>query len=245
MAIKASDQISIVDVTDAYSVILTSEAFTFVGGTDGVAAGATCSTQVVAYCGTNQCEIVNVNKDNITLPTDSKGNKQMSVVVEGSGSKVVTITFTTTSEISNACEATIPVSVDGIVINKKFSFAVAKAGQKGDQGPQGEQGIQGPQGEQGIQGPQGNAGADAITMSITSSNGTVFKNNSDSTLLTAHVYKAGVEQTIADNGVCGSLGSVKWYEGTSTASLATAKTLTVSAADVTNAVAYTCQLEEA
>lgn len=237
MAIKASDQISIVDVTDAYSVILTSEAFTFVGGTYGVAAGATCSTQVVAYCGTNQCEIVNVDKDNITLPTDSKGNKQMSVVVEGSGSKVVTITFTTTSEISNACEATIPVSVDGIVINKKFSFAVAKAGQKGDQGPQGEQGIQG---------PQGNAGADAITMSITSSNGTVFKNSSESTILTTHIYKAGVEQTIDDNGTCGTLGTIKWYKGTdSTTAVKTGKTLTVSAADVTNAVAYTCQLEEA
>ena len=246
MAIKASDQISIVDVTDAYSVILTSEAFTFVGGTDGVAAGATCSTQVVAYCGTNQCEIVNVNKDNITLPTDSKGNKQMSVVVEGSGSKVVTITFTTTSEISNACEATIPVSVDGIVINKKFSFAVAKAGQKGDQGPQGDPGIQGPPGETGPQGPQGNAGADAITMSITSSNGTVFKNSSESTILTTHVYKAGVEQTIDDNGTCGTLGTIKWYKGTdSTTAVKTGKTLTVSAADVTNAVAYTCQLEEA
>ena len=237
MAIKAADQISIVDVTDAYSVILTSEAFTFVGGTSGVAPGATCSTQAVAYCGTNQCEHVNVNKDNIILPAG------MSVNVTGSGSNVVTITFTTTSEISNACEATIPISVDGIVINKKFSFAVAKAGQKGEQGLRGEQGIQGPPGEQGIQGPQGNAGADAITMSITSSNGTVFKNNSGSTVLTAHVYKAGVEQTIADNGTCGSLGSVKWYKGTGTTAVATAKTLTVSASDVTNAVAYTCKLE--
>ena len=228
MAIKASDQISIVDVTDAYSVILTSEAFTFVGGTSGVDAGATCSTQAVAYFGTNQCEIVNVNKDNITLPTDSKGNKQMSVVVEGSGSKVVTITFTTTSEISNACEATIPVSVDGIVINKKFPCAVAKDRQKGDQGP------------------QGNAGADAITMSITSSNGTVFKNSSESTILTTHVYKAGVEQTIDDNGTCGTLGTIKWYKGTdSTTAVKTGKTLTVSAADVANAVAYTCRLEEA
>ena len=41
MAIKASDQVSIVDVTDAYSITLTSEAYTFVGGTSGVASGAT------------------------------------------------------------------------------------------------------------------------------------------------------------------------------------------------------------
>ena len=246
MAIKASDQISIVDVTDAYSVILTSEAFTFVGGTTGVAPGATCSTQAVAYCGTNQCSNVTVNKDNIILPSDSNGTV-MSVDVTGSGTTPnPIITFTTTKEISNACEATIPVSVDGITINKKFSFAVAKAGQTGSQGPQGEQGIQGPPGETGPQGPQGNAGADAITMSITSSNGTVFKNSSESTVLTTHVYKAGVEQTIDDNGTCGTLGTIKWYKGTdSMTAVKTCKTLTVSAADVTNAVAYTCQLEKA
>ena len=33
MAVKISDQISIVDVTDAYSVILTSESHTFAGTT--------------------------------------------------------------------------------------------------------------------------------------------------------------------------------------------------------------------
>lgn len=33
MAIKATGQTTIIDVTDAYSVILTSEAFTFVGNT--------------------------------------------------------------------------------------------------------------------------------------------------------------------------------------------------------------------
>ena len=53
MAIKAGDQITIVDVTDAYSVILTSESYTFVGGTSGATSGR-CTTEVVAFCGTNQ-----------------------------------------------------------------------------------------------------------------------------------------------------------------------------------------------
>lgn len=69
MAIKSADQITIVDVTDAYSVMLTSEAYTFVGGPGGVAAGASCSTEAVAFCGTNQCPVVNVTAmpiDNIT-----------------------------------------------------------------------------------------------------------------------------------------------------------------------------------
>ena len=104
----------------------------------------------------------------------------------------------------------------------------------------------GDKGDQGIPGTKGNtgaAGADAITLSITSSNGTVFKNNSGSTVLTAHVYKAGVEQQITDAGACGTLGSIKWYKGASTTAIATAKTITISASDVTNAAVYTCQLE--
>ena len=36
MAIKSTDQITIVDLTDAYSVILTNEAHTFLGDTDSV-----------------------------------------------------------------------------------------------------------------------------------------------------------------------------------------------------------------
>ena len=346
MAIKASDQITIVDVTDAYSVFLTSETFTFVGGTSGVASGATCSTQAVAFRGSNQCSSVTVDKSAITVPTG------ISASVSNSGSSAVTITFTTTATISSACEATIPVSVDGVTINKKFSFAVAKAGtngtsvsvkstsvtyQVGDSGttkPTGEwsstipdvsngkylwtktvviytdnksteaysvsyKGTNGSNGTSvsvsstsvtyvkstsGTTTPtsgweasiptvgqgeylwtktvvtysdgksttsysvsrnavNGTNGADAITMSITSSNGTVFKNSSSSTVLTAHVYKAGAEQTIADAGVCGSLGSVKWYIAGNTTAISTSKTLTVNASDVTNVISYTCQLE--
>mgnify|MGYP004471045179 FL=1 len=240
MAIKSADQITIVDVTDAYSVLLTSEAYTFVGGTDGVAAGASCETEAVAYCGTNQCSVVNVNSANITCPTG------ITATVTNSGTARPKITFKTTATISTACEATIPVVVDGITVNKKFSFAVAKAGvqgAKGDKGEKGEQGDKGEQGIQGVQGVKGNNGADAITLTITSSNGTVFKNNNGSTVLTAHVFVGGKEQTITDAGVCGSLGTVKWYKGSSTTGTA-GKTITVTAGEVTNSMAYTCQLEQ-
>lgn len=103
--------------------------------------------------------------------------------------------------------------------------------------------IKGETGATGAKGDTGAAGEDAIALTITASNGTVFKNNTGSTILTAHVYKGGVEQSITDAGVCGTLGSIKWYKGTSTIAIKTAKTLTVSASDVTNYEAYTCQLE--
>ena len=93
-------------------------------------------------------------------------------------------------------------------------------------------------------GAKGDAGADAISINITTSAGTVFKNNSGSTVLTAHVYKGGVEQSITDAGVCGTLGSIKWYKGTSTTAASTSKTLTVTASDVTNSMAITCRLEK-
>lgn len=355
MAIKASNQISIVDVTDAYSVILTSEAYTFVGGTSGAASGSTCSTQAVAFCGNAQCPNVSVDQEKIVCPAG------ISASVTNNNTSAVTITFTLSATLSSAAEATIPVVVDGITVNKKFSFAVAKTGSQGAAGtsvtvtkteyayqlstsgttvptgtwqtsPQAPTATQfawtrttttfsdgktavtytvggkvGPQGNPGTngksptvtntktqyqkstsgttvptgtwsdsalapdvnnyvwtkttitysdgktavtyavagkQGQQGAAGADAITMSITSSAGTVFKNNSGSTVLTAHVYKAGVEQSITDAGVCGSLGSVKWYKQGTANAISTSKTLTVNASDVKNVQAYTCQLEK-
>lgn len=128
MAIKSADQITIVDVTDAYSVILTSETYTFVGGSGGVAAGQSCTTEAVAFCGSNQCSSVNVTAADIVCPTG------ISARVENSGTSKVKITFNTTATIAVACEATIPVVVDGITVNKKFSFAVAKAGTNGHNG---------------------------------------------------------------------------------------------------------------
>ena len=353
MAIKSADQITIIDVTDAYSVMLTSEAYTFIGSTNGVAAGASCTTEAVAFCGTNQCSAVNVTAADIVCPTG------ISATVENSGTAKVKITFKTTATISTACEATIPIVVDGITMNKKFSFAVAKAGTNGQNGisvtvkstsvtyQAGSSGTTKPTGTwstdiptvsngqylwtktvvtysdgksteaysvsykgtngtngtsvkvsstsvtyqasssgtttptgawqstvpsvlngqflwtktvvtysdgnsttsysvsyKGTNGADGKNGADAISMTITSSNGTVFKNNSGSTVLTAHVFVGGVEQTITDAGVCGSYGTVKWYKVGSSTAVATAKTYTVSASDVDNSAVFTAQLEK-
>lgn len=350
MAIKSADQITIIDVTDAYSVMLTSEAYTFIGNTSGVPTGQTCTTEAVAFCGTNQCTSVSITAADIICPTG------ISAAVTNSGTAKVKITFTTTAVISDACEATIPVVVDGITMNKKFSFAVAKSGQngtsvtvsstsvtyqasssgttaptgtwstsvptvsngqylwtktvvtysdgksteaysvsyKGTNGSNGtsvtvssnsvtyqasSSGTTAPTGTwstsvptvsngqflwtrtivnysdgksttsysvsyKGTNGTDGNDGADAITLTITSSNGTVFKNNSGSTVLTAHVFKGAVEQSITDAGVvANSLGTIKWYKGSGTTAVATAKTYTVTAAAVTNSEVYTCQLE--
>ena len=124
MSVKASSQVSMLDITDAYSVTLTSEAFAFVGNTSGAPSGLSCATQVIAYCGTQRCSKVTIGT--VSCPSG------ISASISNNGSNAPTITFTTTATITAACEATIPVTVDGVTINKKFSFAVAKTGATGN-----------------------------------------------------------------------------------------------------------------
>lgn len=92
----------------------------------------------------------------------------------------------------------------------------------------------------GTNGINGTNGKDAITMAITSSGGTIFKNTAIATTLTAHVYKGGVEVTGA---ALSSLGTIKWYKDGGTASVATGSTYTISAGDVTNKATFSAQLE--
>ena len=66
MAIKSSDQISIVDLTDGYSVILTNDSFTFLGDTSHAIASSTTTT-VIAMCGGSQVA-ASVNLNNVVKP---------------------------------------------------------------------------------------------------------------------------------------------------------------------------------
>lgn len=125
MAVKATAQETVFDLTDAYSIMLTSESYTFNGNTSGVPAGKTCSTQVVAYLGGTPMKS-NISK--VTCPTG------ISVSLKDNNTIAPTITFTTTATVTEDCEASISVTVDDVTISKKFSFAVAKTGSKGDTG---------------------------------------------------------------------------------------------------------------
>lgn len=89
-------------------------------------------------------------------------------------------------------------------------------------------------------GDTGAAGADAITISITTDNGTIFKNSEGETTLTAHVYVAGAE--LSDTDV-EKLGTLKWYKDGATIAAGTGKTIDVSAASFTNKTVYTVKLE--
>ena len=217
MAIKATDQVSIVDITDAYTVLLTSESYTFAGDTTYAKAGS-CTTQVVALRGDDPV-LVSVG----TCPCPAG----VTASISGNGTATPTITFTVAGgTISDTCEVTIPLTVDGdIEFTKKFTISVAKQGTKGDKGT------------------NGTDGKDAITVSITSSAGFIFKNASIATTLTAHVYQGGKELTSQTTPTLASVGTIKWYKDSGTTAVATGQTLTIAAGDVTNKATYTAKVE--
>ena len=240
MAIKSADQISIVDVTDAYSVILTSESHTFLGTTSAAEAGS-CTTQVIALQGSAQVPAT-VNTSEITKPNGV-------TVTKDSNATAPTLTISVTTAVTSGGVVKIPVHVGDVTINKQFSFAIAFTGATGAQGEKGETGETGAQGEKGETGDKGDkgdkgdtgaAGADAITMTVTSSNGTIFKNSSIATTLTAHIYKAGVE---LNSSQISALGTIKWYKDGGSTAVATGTTLDIDAGDVTNKATYIAQLE--
>ena len=92
----------------------------------------------------------------------------------------------------------------------------------------------------GTNGINGTNGKDAITMAITSSGGTIFKNTAIATTLTAHVYKGGVEVT---GSALSSLGTIKWYKDGGTTAVATGTTYTIGAGDISNKATFSAQLE--
>ena len=349
MAIKAVNQIDVIDLTDGYSVVLTNDNYTFLGTTSAVNGTQTTTTQVMALCGSEQ---VPCTVGTITCPTG------ISAVSDGK-TPMPTITITATSALTKSGTITIPIVVDGgITINKTFSYSIAFKGQTGQNGtsvtvrstsvtyqvgasgttkPTGEwktevpsvpngqflwtktvvnysdgksteaysvsyKGTNGTNGSngtsvtvsstsvtyqagtsgttpptgtwsptvpnvangqylwtktvvnysdgkstesfsvsyKGTNGVNGTNGKDAITMAITSSGGTIFKNTAIATTLTAHVYKGGVEVT---GSALSSLGTIKWYKDGGTTAVATGTTYTIGAGDISNKATFSAQLE--
>lgn len=277
MAIKAVNQIDVIDLTDGYSVVLTNDNYTFLGTTNAVNGTQTTTTQVMALCGSEQvpCTI-----GTITCPTG------ISAVSDGK-TPMPTITITATSALTKSGTISIPIVIGDITIVKTFSYSIAFKGATGQNGTSvtvsstsvtyqvSTSGTTTPTGTwsttvpnvpngqflwtktvvkysdgkstesysvsyKGTNGTNGKDGLDAITMAITSSGGTIFKNTAIATTLTAHVYKGGVEVT---GSALSSLGTIKWYKDGGTTSVATGSTYTINAGDVSNKATFSAQLE--
>ena len=129
MAVKASSQVTLVDLTDAYGVVVGSEAHVFMGDTDSVKNTQTTSFMVSAMRGAEQ---VPCTVGTITCPTG------ISAVSDGK-SPSPTITVTATSALKSGGALDIPVTIDGnIVIHKTFSYSIAFTGATGATGAAGK-----------------------------------------------------------------------------------------------------------
>lgn len=221
MAIKASNQVDLIDLTDGYSVHLTNDNYTFLGNTASVEGTQSMTCKIMALCGGDQvpCTIGKITTlSGISAVSDGKVPEP-------------TITITATAALTTPGVFTIPVVIGEITINKVFSYAIAFRGTNGSNGSNGANGANGTNGAN---------GKDAINLVITSSAGVIFKNTAVATTLTAHVYKGGSEVT---GSAASALGEIRWYKDSGTAVVATGATLNVTAGVVTNKATYTAQLE--
>ena len=143
MAIKASNQITITDITDAYSVFMDNDTYSFAGSDSGAIAGS-CLTNITAICGTDSVT-VNVTQANIKFYEQGSSTPMSSppfttTVTAGTGNLVSTVTFTASSgaTLTTPIEAVIPINVDSAIeISKRFTLTVSKAGTDGTDGADG------------------------------------------------------------------------------------------------------------
>lgn len=127
MAVKASNQITLIDLTDGYSVILTNDSYTFLGDTQGVSDTQSTKCQIQAMCGS---EVVPCTVGSITTPTGLS-------IVSDNKSPSPTLTITATSALKLSGTVLIPVQIGDISISKAFSYSIAFRGSDGQDGEDG------------------------------------------------------------------------------------------------------------
>ena len=131
MAIKASDQISIIDLTDAFTVNLSMDSISLAGGTSTLGSTKTATVNVSAFCGATQ---ITPTIGTLTY-TDSTN---VSGAVGSASNYVVPITFTFASGLAAAGMVTIPVTVtsgnDTVTIVKSFTYSISFTGATGAPG---------------------------------------------------------------------------------------------------------------
>lgn len=107
--------------SDAYTVFLTNESYTFAGSTTAALAGST-TTEVIVYKGINK-----ITPTSITVGTKPTG---LSSSVSGS---IITLTATT-ALVSKSGTLPITITADGKTFTKQFSYALSLQGATGNTG---------------------------------------------------------------------------------------------------------------
>lgn len=158
MGNRASDIITLVDLTDGVSVVLSSESFAFPGTTTNAIAGST-TTKIQAIQGT-QYVAASVNLANVTAPAGV-------TVTKDTNATAPTLTIAVAGTVTQGGEVIIPVQVAGLTIEKRFSFSIAYKGSQGDPGGQGVAATAVQQGLDAVSIPTNSSGTTAAASTIT------------------------------------------------------------------------------
>lgn len=120
---------------DAYTVILSNESHTF-AGTESSAIIASTTTSVIGYKGATQVTTT------VGTITGIPNGMSATVVYNGTANTYISISVTTSMTTRNGT-LIIPVTIDGKIINKVFSYALALKGTDGTNGTNGINGTDG------------------------------------------------------------------------------------------------------
>ena len=206
----------------ATSVVCGNEAVSIPCTLDGKAKAAmTITIPFAGYIGTTRAACTVAYS---TLPSGVTLNKNNAGTASADGSLLLNVAANANfgSDTTYTGEITLTFTCNSQTFVKKFTWSKAMTGATGGKGDKGD------------------PGDDAITLAITSSNGTIFKNSAIATTLTAHVYQGGEELSSTQ---IAALGTIKWYKDGSTTAAATGQTLTITAGSIENKATYIAQLE--
>lgn len=132
MAVKSSDQITVIDLTDGYSIMLSLDAISLNGGIDKLGTAQSVTVNVTAYKGGS---MVVPTIGTPVCPTN------VTASVGAAADSVVPVTINFAAALNEAGKVTIPVTIDEITINKEFAFGIAFKGATGETGAKGDTGT--------------------------------------------------------------------------------------------------------
>lgn len=245
MAVKHSAEVTVYDVSDAYSVTLTNEAATFKATSDTkLNVASTATTRPQAFMGTDAVACSVVAADCVCSDT---ANVSVSVNSSGDNATWPLVTISVGANATAGGTVEIPVVIgsgdDAVTIEKVFSYSIALKGTKGSTGTRGALWYSG----------------DKITG--TSTTATIFSDSGISSAIVGDMYlntetgntyrctTAGaasaakwvyVENLVGPQGATGGTGAAgadggRWYTGTGITGTSTTATV-FSGSGVSSAV---------
>ena len=125
MALIGADQVTIVDLTDGYTITMSPESYAFPAGTTNALAGS-ISTTISALQGNNSVP-ASVTLSEITAPAGLS-------VTKDTNATTPTLTITIATSVTQPGVIVIPVHVGDVTVTKRFAYSLAKAGTSGAAG---------------------------------------------------------------------------------------------------------------